>query len=289
MSAAHFCKGVMLEDDQDENMYGVQKREVHLRPPKEFREKGWILRLKKVVYGYADAPRRWFNASDEVLKELGMTPLEVDPATYVLKKNGDLQAMLCMHVDDGVFTCSEEGMEVMQRYMQRFTVGKFKMDNFTYTGVVVSRLEGGRISLSQKEYVRKLAEIKLERGRASQKAAEVSPEELRQLRKLVGAMTWVAAQTRPDVAAEVSMIQSACPKATVGEIARANKIVRRLKAAEGQEMVFEKLKGPTKMLVFTDAALRNVNEGEDKVRSQCGYVIAEVETSQGKLKKKGQI
>ena len=283
-----FLQGMMLEDDQDENMYGVQKREVHLRPPKEFREKGWILRLKKVVYGYADAPRRWFNASDEVLKELGMTPLEVDPATYVLKRNGDLQAMLCMHVDDGVFTCSEEGMEVMQRYMQRFTVGKFKMDNFTYTGVVVSRLDGGRISLSQKEYVRKLAEIKLERGRSSQKAAEVSPEELRQLRKLVGAMTWVAAQTRPDVAAEVSMIQSACPKATVGEIVRANKIVRRLKATEGQEMVFENLKGPTKMLVFTDAALQNVLEGEDKVRSQGGYVIAEVETSQGKLKKRAR-
>ena len=39
-----FSQGVMLEDDQDENMYGVQKREVHLKPPKEFREKGRILR-----------------------------------------------------------------------------------------------------------------------------------------------------------------------------------------------------------------------------------------------------
>ena len=158
----------MQEDDQDENMYGAQKREVHLRPPKEFREKGRILRLKKLVYKLADAPRRWFNASDEVLKELGMTPLEVDPATYVLKRNGELQAMLRMHVDDGVFTSSEEGLEVMHRYMQTFTVGKFEMDNFTYAGVVVSRLVGGRISLSQKEYVRRLKEIKLERGRASQ-------------------------------------------------------------------------------------------------------------------------
>ena len=121
-----------------------------------------------MVYRYADAPRRWSNASDEVLKELGMTPLEVDPATYVLKRNGELQAMLRMHVDDGVFTSSEEGLEVMHRYMQTFTVGKFEMDNFTYARVVVSRLEGERISLSQKEYVRRLKEIKLERGRASQ-------------------------------------------------------------------------------------------------------------------------
>ena len=58
-----------------------------------------------------------------------------------------------------------------------------------------------------------------EGGGASQKAAEVSPEEMKQLRKLAGATTWAAAQTRPDVAAEVSMVQSARPQATAGEIA----------------------------------------------------------------------
>ena len=73
-----------------------------------------------------------------------------------------------------------------------------------------------------------------EGGGASQKAAEVSPEETKQLRKLVGAMAWVAAQTRPGVAAEESMIQSACPQATAGEIVRANKIARRLQAPGGR-------------------------------------------------------
>ena len=62
--------------------------------------------------------------------------------------------MLCMHVDDGVFTRSGTGVEVMQQFMRRFTVGEFKIDNFTYAGVAVPRLEGKRISLSPKEYVR---------------------------------------------------------------------------------------------------------------------------------------
>ena len=112
--------------------------------------------------------------------------------------------------------------------------------------------------------------------------------EMKQLRKLVGAMTWVAEQTRPDVAAEVSMIQSASPQATAGQIARANKIARRLKATEGQELVFENLKGHRGILVFTDAALRNAIEGEDMARSQCGYVIVKVETNQGKLEKRAR-
>ena len=50
---------------------GVAQRTVFLKPPNEFAGKGHLLRLKKVVSGYAGTPRRRFNTSDQVLRQLG--------------------------------------------------------------------------------------------------------------------------------------------------------------------------------------------------------------------------
>ena len=57
-------QGGFLEDEQDGGLYGVEQREVFLKAPKEFAKKGMVMKLKKIVYGYADAPRRWFVESD---------------------------------------------------------------------------------------------------------------------------------------------------------------------------------------------------------------------------------
>ena len=113
----------------------------------------------------------------------------------------------------------------------------------------------------------------LEKGRPSQKTAGVSCDELKRLRRLVGALVWVGSQTRPDTAAGVSMVQSARAQATAGEIIRANKVVGRLKATGGQGLRFACVRGPAEVFAFTDASLQNAPSevgGEDKVYSQGG-------------------
>ena len=98
--ACAFLQGSNIDDDQSAHIYGVEKRCIYLTPPSEFRQDGKILRLNKAVYGYSDAPRRWFRSCDRVLKSLGFQPTELDPAAYVLKDNGKAIGILCMHVDD---------------------------------------------------------------------------------------------------------------------------------------------------------------------------------------------
>ena len=65
-----------LDGDQDGSVYGVECREVLLKAPKEFAGTGAIMRLKKVVYGYADDRRRCFLENDSALKDLGFTPAD---------------------------------------------------------------------------------------------------------------------------------------------------------------------------------------------------------------------
>ena len=86
-------------------------------------------------------------------------------------------------------------------------------------------------------------------------------EKLKRLRMLSAAHAWTRGQTRPDVAAEVSMIQSAFTKATAGVIVGANKVVRRLTATDAQKLVYANIHGPTKILACTDAVPQNMPLG----------------------------
>ena len=105
--------------------------------------------MKKVAYGYADAPWGRFNVGDGALRELGMTPLEVHPATYVLRDTGQMAAGLCMQVECGTSARPEQEMDALGKYMQRLKVGKFRTDELACAGAQVAREENGDDKLSQ--------------------------------------------------------------------------------------------------------------------------------------------
>ena len=49
-------------------------------------EKDQIVRLKRGVYGLADAPRAWYTTLDKDMRELGFTKSKIDPALYMFFK-----------------------------------------------------------------------------------------------------------------------------------------------------------------------------------------------------------
>ena len=78
------------------------ERNLYLVPPTEFRTKGKLWKLKKVVYGLCDASRSWYLKVVEVLTELGMTVGTLDKALFTFKKDG-LEGMVIVHVDDMLY------------------------------------------------------------------------------------------------------------------------------------------------------------------------------------------
>ena len=70
-----------------------------------------VCRLRKSLYGPKQAPRVWNQVIDKFFKEMGLTPLECDPAVYVDKDQADrgqLPLMLAIYVDDLVIVPAEE-------------------------------------------------------------------------------------------------------------------------------------------------------------------------------------
>ena len=79
------------------------------------------------------------------------------------------------------------------------------------------------------------------------------------------------------------MIQKEYPAATVGELARADVLMRHVRVTDGACARFQPQGGHSRLPVFPDAALKNVPAAEDPVTqySQGGRVM-NVETSSSK-------
>ena len=75
------------------------EREVYLRPPVECKTlKIW--RLKKTVYGLADAPRVWYLRLKEELLKLGVTSSTYDQGLFYWHSLKGLEGILVCFVDD---------------------------------------------------------------------------------------------------------------------------------------------------------------------------------------------
>ena len=74
-------------------------REVFLRPPVECNtKKNW--KLKKTVYGLADAPRVWFLRLKEELLKLGVSISTYDQGLFYWHSSKGLEGILVCFVDD---------------------------------------------------------------------------------------------------------------------------------------------------------------------------------------------
>ena len=61
---------------------GAIEREVYLEPPIEYKEEGKIWRLKRCIYGLADAPRAWYEKVAAELIQLGAKLSQFDSALF---------------------------------------------------------------------------------------------------------------------------------------------------------------------------------------------------------------
>jgi hypothetical protein len=93
--------------------------DIFVHPPNGFSEfPGQLLKLAKMLYGSKQAAHLWFNLLNDFLFEVGFTSSHMDPCFYRrLDKNGEVDAIIILHVDDMRVAATEEVINVIHKQL----------------------------------------------------------------------------------------------------------------------------------------------------------------------------
>ena len=252
-------------------------RDVYLQPPEEFNN-GNLWKLKKNVYGLADAARNWYLRVKKELINLGVEQCSLDKAIFFWYKDGQLEGIICLYVDNFLFAGSHCFLNsIIKSFMKIFNVGSTGSDNFTYVGLRLNTYKDG-ITLDQEHYIASIKEVDLSKKRKLEKTDKLTKRELAAFRTLVGQLSWISTHSRPDIAFEVCVLGTGFQNATVSDVLSLNNLARRIQTSN-VNLYFPNMESANEynIVCYTDASFRSLPmEG-----SQAGFIIF-IQTSEEK-------
>ncbi|CAE7658216.1 RE1 [Symbiodinium sp. CCMP2456] len=226
--AAAFLNGVYIQ------------RELYMRQPRggvRGLDPRQLLRVKKGIFGLTESPRLWYDRLTSVMlghtflvagKEYKMTPCPLDPCVYMLQAGAEEEpiAYVAVHVDDLLVIAKPEVNKCVRDELSKlFPVDDWEVDNFDYIGSHIST-ENGEILINQEAFVDGRL-FMLDIDPKADNEVEATEEQLIDNRSLVGALSWLAGQSRPDLQCGVALAQQRQRAPTVGDLRFTNALTKK--------------------------------------------------------------
>ncbi|KAK3007174.1 hypothetical protein RJ639_016566 [Escallonia herrerae] len=221
-----------------------------------------VYKLQKALYGLKQSPRAWFGRFTKSMRAFGYHQSNSDHTLFLKKKQGKITAFI-VYVDDMVVTGNDpEEREALQGHLSR----EFKMKDLGplkyFLGIEVSRSNKG-IFLSQRKYA---LDLLRETGMLACQPVDIPVEEGLKLRiesnqvsvdkgryqRPVGRLMYLA-HTRLDLAYALSIVSQYMHNPGEQHMNAVLRILRYLKFAPGQEILFTKNEDHQSVDVYTDA------------------------------------
>ena len=246
------------------------ERDVYLKPPKECRT-NMIWRLRKTVYGLADAPRVWFLRLKEELVKSGAQMSTYDQGLFSWHRFETLEGIIVCFVDDLLWGGTQHfENNIIKNLRDAFDISREDSTVFKYIGIDLEQNSDMSVIISQTSYLRSIDPIYVSRVRQLQKTDPLTEQEVAQLRRAIGQMNWVAGISRPDISFSVCEASTNIKHSTVDSLLRMNKIIKYVKNNDSQ-IVIPKFNSLTdlRLCVYTDASFANLPNGA----SQGGHIV----------------
>ena len=162
----------------------------------------------------------------ECLLSLNFQISPLDPCLFSLvDEHGAVHGLIGVHVDDGLCAGDEVFDRALQQLEIRYPFGSKRDTNFTFTGIQLTQDKQFNIFLSQRDYIFAIEAIPIERQRRKQESLPVTEGERQNLRGLIGSLQYAATNTRPDLSARLSFLQSKINCATIKDLLEANRLL----------------------------------------------------------------
>ena len=172
--------------------------------------------------------------------------------------------VLTTHVDDFLWASIGVGGTIINKLLQIFEIGRRESGRLRFCGKQFDKLDND-VVIDVMDNTNKITYIDIKSNRKPSDPIDRGEE--RQRRSVVGSLSWISRQARPDILCRVSKLQSA----TIATLHEANKVLEM--ALKGKMLKLRYHNGPFDfenlgVLTASDASFA----GESKDRSQQGRI-----------------
>ncbi|KMQ86061.1 retrovirus-related pol polyprotein from transposon tnt 1-94 [Lasius niger] len=222
---------------------GELKEDIYMRQPKGNRinigDEKKVCKLKKSIYGLKQAAKSWNDKLKETLQMYGFMQGEADSCLFAKQENENL-ILLAVYVDDMLVTGNsrkfiQDTMQTLGKQFDVIDLGEVKH----YVGIEVTRDINGIFYLNQRSYIQKLIEnTKMENSKPSAIPLDLGYLKLdhgnplkdnAQYQKLIGALLYIAVNTRLDIMASVCILAQRTINPTQSDWNEAKRVLRYLR------------------------------------------------------------
>ena len=249
------------------------------QPPTGFpgMKPGQLVRVKKNIFGLATSPREWWldlqegfhKIEIEVDKQLfRFDQCPLDPCIFMLRQyvndklTGEPKGYVGTHVDDLLTIAPTSISKLIEEALnQVFPIGEWESELFSYLGSEIYYGDD-EVVLSQQVYAEsRLFTLDIPKGAADTDLA--GPDLVADNRSLVGALSWLSAQSRPDLTCSVSMAQQVQKQPTYGDLRFTNLVSKKAYDHREEGLRFKPIKKEDLIvLVYHDAGWANALDTE---------------------------
>ena len=239
-----------------------------------------LLRITKGIFGVPDSPRKWWRRfrKDMLAVRLSVEGVEykfvqnaLDPCLFQLvpsdNEASEPAAYAGVHVDDILVAGDKKMSEAIRNALSSiFPVDDWEINSFDYIGSHIEVNDSG-VFISQEAYAGgRLFQIDIGKGQEDEEPA--SEEQRIDNQSLIGALSWLGSQSRPDIQCSVSLAQQLQKNPSVADLKFTNQIARRAWDHRDKGIWLRPLKLESlEFLVYHDSAWANAElTGEDGFR-----------------------
>ena len=262
---------------------GVIEEEIYMRQPPGYEEssENLVCKLEKSLYGLKQSARCWNTKLVNVLKQKGYIQGEADPCLLKIK-SGKNNIYILIYVDDILVTAQNDDdfAKIEEILEDNFEVTKLGIANF-YLGIKIEREEDNFYSISQEKYIDKII---MKSGLQDAKTSRI-PMDIGYInidrnkctflesndiyRQLIGCLLFLCVNTRPDIAAVVSILSQRVSNPTKEDWVELKRLIRYLKGTKHFKLKLGNLRS-NNLIVFSDA---DWAQNRNDRKSNTGYLF----------------
>ena len=151
----------------------------------------------------------------------------------------------------------------------KFSLGGENSEAFTYVGIKMLQNEDMSIKINQSSYIESMKPIYLSKERSAQWTDTIPEEEKSFHREAIGQLNWVAGTSRPDISFVVCKASRKVNTATVADLLRINKTIKKLKSTPSYIKFLKLDFRSLNIKVLMDASLNNLPNGGRQIVFLC--------------------